>query len=104
MLSVQVRFSPGSPLGGVSHRAVFTPVVFNSALREIKCAQQLINTYQVLLVNRIPLDQKNSFLRCSAHFQISLEQMPESLLSGKKTPLLGNLNTARAALSGMSIL
>jgi hypothetical protein len=39
----------------------------------------------VLFVNGIPPEQKNGFLRCSAYFQIPLEQTPECPSSNGKS-------------------
>jgi hypothetical protein len=81
MASVRVHFSPGFPLGGAFP------------------AEQ--NTHVVLCLNRIPPEQKNGFLRCSAYFEYRLSKTL-TVCSPGNSLLCGVPNTARATLCGTS--
>jgi hypothetical protein len=81
MASVRVHFSPGFPLGGGFP------------------AEQ--NTHVVLGVNRIPPEQKNGFLRCSAYFEYRRSKNLKVCSLGNSL-LCGVPNTAGATLCGTS--
>jgi hypothetical protein len=84
MASIRVHFSPGFTIGEgfpaeqsrcretladllrVSSKVLRYTVACQARLIE-KCARH--NTHMVLCGNRIPPEQKNGFLRCSAYFQ-----------------------------------